>query len=77
MASDQDAAIAFYCDLFGWECMKSGPDMGNYGMCYQEMFQLRESVKCPTRSSSSSWTTYISVDDAAAVVAAVGEAGGR
>jgi predicted enzyme related to lactoylglutathione lyase len=78
MASDQDAAIAFYCDLFGWECMKSGPDMGNYGMCYQDdipvagIGQMPDEIQFPP-----SWTTYISVDDAAAVVAAVGEAGGQ
>ncbi len=78
MASDQDAAIAFYCDLFGWECMKSSPDMGNYGMCYQDdipvagIGQMPDEIQFPP-----SWTTYISVDDAAAVVAAVGEAGGQ
>ncbi|MGB3674790.1 MAG: VOC family protein [Candidatus Nanopelagicales bacterium] len=78
MASDQDAAIAFYCNLFGWECMKSGPDMGSYGMCYQGdipvagIGQMPDEIQFPA-----SWTTYISVDDAAAVVAAVGEAGGQ
>ena len=59
MASDQDAAIAFYCNLFGWECMKSGPDMGSYGMCYQGdipvagIGQMPDEIQFPA-----SWTTY-------------------
>jgi predicted enzyme related to lactoylglutathione lyase len=29
MSSDQDAAISFYCDLFGWQAEKSREDKGS------------------------------------------------
>ncbi len=78
MTVDQDAAIAFYCDLFGWECMKSGPDMGNYGMCMKDGVPVAGIGPIPEATPfPASWTMYISTDDAAASSAAAVAAGGQ
>ncbi|NQU36789.1 MAG: VOC family protein, partial [Actinobacteria bacterium] len=78
MTVDQDAAIAFYCDLFGWQCMKSGPEMGNYGMCFQGDAPVAGIGPMPDGSPfPAAWTMYISTDDAAASAAAAVEAGGQ
>ncbi|MFZ1855020.1 MAG: VOC family protein [Candidatus Nanopelagicales bacterium] len=78
MTSDQDAAIAFYGDLFGWQALKSGPEMGNYAMCMKGDHTVAGIGVVPDdQSFPPSWTTYISVDDADAVVAAALAAGGQ
>lgn len=78
MAADQDAAIAWYCELFGWQCMKSSPELGNYGMCFQGEAPVAGIGAMPDDSPyPAMWTTYISVADAAATVAAATAAGGQ
>jgi predicted enzyme related to lactoylglutathione lyase len=77
-APDSDAAAAFYSALFGWDATEPGPveETGGY-----RMFQLRgRSVAGlgPTREGALPplWTTYVTVADADASVAAIKDAGG-
>lgn len=78
MTTDQDSAIDFYCDLFGWQAMKSGEDMGNYAMCMNGDQPVAGIGPIPDGSPTpAAWTTYISVDDADAVAAAAADAGGQ
>lgn len=78
MTVDQDSAIAFYCDLFDWQAMKSGPEMGNYAMCMKGDQPVAGIGPIPDGSAMpAAWTTYISVDDADAVAAAAIAAGGQ
>lgn len=78
MTSDQDAAIAFYADLFGWQIVKSGPDMGNYAMCMKDGQSVAGIGVLPDDAQwPPSWTTYISTDDTDAVVAAALASGGQ
>jgi predicted enzyme related to lactoylglutathione lyase len=78
MTSDQDAAIAFYGDLFGWESDKGSPESGGYGMCAKDgepvagIGPLPEGAPFPAV-----WTTYISTSDVAATIASATEAGGH
>jgi len=79
MTTDQEASIAFYGDLFGWEAMVSGPDMGNYAMCMMGDQPVSGIGSMPTDGPAfpPTWTVYISVDDADAVTAAALEVGGQ
>jgi len=77
LASDDVAAsAAFYGSLFGWELVSAGPDAGGYGMFTLDGTQVAGIGPKQDPAMPTVWTTYISVADAAATVAAVGEAGG-
>ncbi len=81
MTTDREKAIAFYTGLFGWEIGEdSGPDAHHY-----TQFTLRgKSVAAvvdmmPDTAAggmSSTWTTYLAVDDLDALAAKVVPAGG-
>ena len=78
MTTDQDAAISFYSDLFGWEIFKSGEAMNNYAMCMKNNQPVAGIGTMPEGSAfPACWTTYISVSSADDTVAKVTEAGGR
>lgn len=78
MASDQDAAIAFYSNLFGWEVVKSGPDMGNYAMCLKGDQPVAGIGSIPVdQGIPPAWTVYLNVIDADATVASTVAAGGQ
>jgi predicted enzyme related to lactoylglutathione lyase len=75
---DVDRALAFYSELFGWECAKGAAETGYYTQCLVDghaaagigaKVQGMESVP-------SMWTTYIAVDDADASAGAITSAGG-
>ncbi|MGH2720138.1 MAG: VOC family protein [Actinomycetota bacterium] len=72
---DMDASKAFYQALFGWDARDGGPDFGHY-----HQFFLRGKVVAgmgPTQEGQPpAWSTYLNVEDADAVMAAVKEAGG-
>ncbi len=77
-APDSDAAAAFYGGLFGWEATEPGPveETGGY-----RMFRMRDRSVAglgPTREGGlpPMWTTYVTVADADASVAAIRQAGG-
>jgi predicted enzyme related to lactoylglutathione lyase len=76
---DPPAAKRFYGELFGWEAEDAGPpeETGGYGM-----FRLRGKLIAgvsPLMSEDQPpmWSTYISTDDAEAVVARAKDAGGQ
>ncbi len=78
MTSDQDSAIDFYADLFGWQIMRSGPEMGNYAMCMKNDQPVAGIGPLPDDAPiPAAWTTYIAVDDVDATVALVADAGGQ
>jgi predicted enzyme related to lactoylglutathione lyase len=73
---DLPVSIAFYGRLFGWEAQDAGPDSGGY-----HMFTLRGKYVAGlgplmAEGQPPAWTTYISVADADATVAAAGAASG-
>ena len=78
MTTDQAGAVEFYRQLFGWETMVSGPEMGNYGMA---MVGDRPVAGIgpipPDQQFPPSWSVYINVSDVDTVVAAVTAAGGQ
>lgn len=75
---DIEAAAAFYGELFGWEVpeLPNSAEMGGYrrakknGKDVAGVYPLMEEGQHPA------WATYVSVTDAAATAAAVGENGG-
>lgn len=78
MTSDQDAAIDFYGDLFGWESVRSGPELGDYAMCMKDGQPVAGIGPLPEDAAfPAAWTTYLAVDDVDDIVAKVEEAGGQ
>lgn len=78
MTSDQDAAIAFYGELFGWEAEKAAADMGNYAMCYKDGQAVAGIGTIPPGAQyPPSWTTYFKTDDVAATAERITAAGGQ
>jgi hypothetical protein len=72
---DMEASKAFYKALFGWDAQDAGPDFGHY-----HQFSLRGKLVAgmgPAQDGQPpAWSTYVNVEDADAVMAAVKEAGG-
>jgi predicted enzyme related to lactoylglutathione lyase len=73
---DPQAAAPYYKDLVGWDWEQGDPQFGGYGM-----FTLGDSNVAgmgPTMSDEQppAWSSYVSVEDADATAARIGEAGG-
>ncbi|WP_069811158.1 VOC family protein [Streptomyces sp. TP-A0874] len=73
VAPDQQAAIDFYADLFGWSGEIGPPEMGGYTIC-----RLRDRAVAgitgpigDETSAKPSWTTYLSDADADATAQAI------
>lgn len=78
MTTDQDGAVDFYGQLFGWRTELSGPQMGNYGMAMRGEHPVAGIGPMPDGPPfPPSWTVYISVDDVDVVVATAAAAGGQ
>ncbi|WP_371517615.1 VOC family protein [Kitasatospora sp. NBC_01300] len=80
MASDQQAALDFYRDLFGWQGEVGPAEFGGYAVC---MLNDRPVAGIMARSAPEgqplppvAWTTYLASDDAAVSEAAIAEHGG-
>jgi hypothetical protein len=73
---DPVRAKAFYAGLFGWEIFDGPPEAGGYAMAY-----LRDRAVCgigpQMNPGPPAWSTYVNVDDADAVAAAVAANGGQ
>ena len=76
---DPAAAKRFYGELFGWEAQEAGPpeETGGYAM-----FTLRGKLIAGVsplmdENQPAVWSTYVSTDDADAVVARARDAGGQ
>jgi predicted enzyme related to lactoylglutathione lyase len=75
---DLDQAIAFYGELFGWDCQKGAPETGFYTRCLADGL---DAAGIGTKMEGmgdvpSLWMTYLAVDDADKTAAAVTTAGG-
>jgi predicted enzyme related to lactoylglutathione lyase len=80
-APDQQAAIDFYKDLFGWQGEQGPAEFGGYAMMtlndkpvagIMAAVAMGDNPPPPTV-----WTTYLSTDDADATAAAITENGGE
>jgi uncharacterized protein len=77
MAPDQQAALDFYRDLFGWEGEIGPPETGGYVMCTRKGRPVAGIGAADAPGVSAAWTTYLATDDAPATHAAVALAGGN
>ena len=75
---DLDASIEFYGALFGWEVPEpeNAEQTGGYRLAMKGGRPVAGMMPQMQEGQPSAWTTYISVEDAAAAAAAVREAGG-
>ncbi|MFI6153928.1 VOC family protein [Kitasatospora sp. NPDC051170] len=80
MASDQQAALDFYRDLFGWQGEVGPAEFGGYAVC---TLNGRPVAGIMARSAPEGqplppvgWTTYLASDDADATSSAITGAGG-
>ncbi|MEV0533346.1 VOC family protein [Kitasatospora sp. NPDC050463] len=80
MASDQQAALDFYRDLFGWQGEVGPPEFGGYAVC---ALNGRPVAGIMARMAPEGqplppvgWTTYLASDDADAAARSVAESGG-
>lgn len=76
---DVEAAAAFYGALFGWEVpeLPNSAEMGGYRRAKKNGKDVAGVVPLMQEGQPSAWSTYVSVADAAATLAAVREAGGQ
>lgn len=81
MAPDQQAALDFYRDLFGWQGEIGPEEFGGYSMCTLRGKPVAGIMKTPEMegrpSPPPSWTTYFSSADADVTQAAVNGNGGK
>jgi len=79
MATDLDAEKQFYGSMFGWEWQGSEPadQTGGYGMFKLGDHNIAGAGPKQMPEVPTAWTTYISVDSAAATAEKVTAAGGQ
>jgi predicted enzyme related to lactoylglutathione lyase len=78
MASDREAAVDFYRQLFGWDIEVGPPETGHYTMCSVRGLPVAGIGGQPPGEQQFpvAWTTYLSVDDLDATAEKVKNAGG-
>ncbi|AZM93145.1 VOC family protein [Streptomyces sp. W1SF4] len=83
MVPDQQAAIDFYSDLFGWQGEVGPPETGGYAVCTLKgkpvagiMKAMNPDGTVPDPLPPTVWTTYLSTDSIDATVKSVTDAGG-
>jgi predicted enzyme related to lactoylglutathione lyase len=83
MVPDQQAALDFYCDLFGWQGEVGPPETGGYSVCHLKgkpvagiMKAMNPDGTVPDPMPPSVWTTYLATDSVDATLKAVTDAGG-
>jgi predicted enzyme related to lactoylglutathione lyase len=76
---DIEATAAFYGDLFGWEIPEqpNSVQLGGYRRAKKDGKDVAGVAPLMQEGQPPAWSTYVSVEDAAATVAAVGGAGGQ
>jgi hypothetical protein len=75
-STDIAASVAFYTGLFGWEAVDQGEEAGHYHMFERAGQPVAGAASVMMEGQPSAWTTYVSVEDADASIAAVRRAGG-
>ncbi|MFJ9182951.1 VOC family protein [Streptomyces anulatus] len=73
---DLDAATAFYRELFGWDLVPGGPEVGGYGMLTLDGRYVGGVMTVSEEESPSAWSVSFQSPDIAATTAAVERAGG-
>ncbi|MFD5347448.1 VOC family protein [Streptomyces anulatus] len=73
---DLDAATAFYRELFGWDLVPGGPEVGGYGMLTLDDRYVGGVMTVSEEESPSAWSVSFQSPDIAATAAAVERAGG-
>jgi predicted enzyme related to lactoylglutathione lyase len=75
---DVDASASFYGALFGWEVQSAGPaeETGGYGLFMLRGHRVAGVGPLMQEGQPAVWSTYVSTDDADAVVARATQAGG-
>ncbi|UQI43393.1 VOC family protein [Streptomyces sp. HU2014] len=70
MVPDQQAALDFYRDLFGWQGEAGPPETGGYAICAKDgkpvagiMTAMNPDGSTPDPAPPSVWTTYLATDD--------------
>ncbi|MFJ3902261.1 VOC family protein [Streptomyces sp. NPDC090025] len=83
MVPDQQAALDFYCDLFGWQGEVGPAETGGYAVCTLKgqpvagiMAAMNPDGTVPDPMPPTVWTTYLATDDLDATAKAVAQAGG-
>ncbi len=76
---DIEATEAFYAGLFGWEIPEqpNSAQLGGYRRAKKGGKDVAGVAPLMQEGQPPAWSTYVSVADAAATMAAVGEAGGQ
>ncbi|MFJ8333373.1 VOC family protein [Streptomyces sp. NPDC094437] len=84
MVPDQQAALDFYRDLFGWQGEVGPPESGGYALCTLEgrpvagiMAAMNPDGSTPDPMPPAAWTTYLATSDLDATTAAVTGSGGQ
>ncbi len=77
MVPDQQAALDFYRDLFGWEGEPGGPETGGYAVCTFKGLPVAGIGPTMDPATPTVWTTYLATDDADATMAKITKAGGQ
>ncbi|MER5889478.1 VOC family protein [Streptomyces sp. NPDC001941] len=82
MVPDQQAALDFYRDLFGWQGEAGPPETGGYAVCTLKgrpvagiMAAMNPDGTVPDPMPPAVWTTYLATDDADATLDKAGGAG--
>ncbi|PYC76694.1 VOC family protein [Streptomyces tateyamensis] len=83
MVPDQQAALDFYCDLFGWQGQVGPPELGGYAVCTLKgkavagiMKAMNPDGTVPDPLPPTVWTTYLATDSIDTTVKGVTDAGG-
>jgi predicted enzyme related to lactoylglutathione lyase len=76
---DIEAAATFYGELFGWEIpeLPNSAELGGYRRAKKNGKDVAGVSPLMQEGQPPAWSTYVSVEDAAATLATVGEAGGQ
>ena len=74
--ADVPAAARFYAELFGWETADMGEQFGHYTMCSKAGKPVA-AVSPTSPGAPPHWSTYVNVDDVAAVAERAQQAGGK
>lgn len=81
MVPDQQAALDFYRDLFGWQGEVGPPETGGYAVCTLNGKAVAGIMKAMSPDGGptppTAWTTYLATADVDASQAKIAEAGGN
>ncbi|WP_328375414.1 VOC family protein [Streptomyces sp. NBC_01020] len=84
MVPDQQAALDFYRDLFGWQGEAGGAETGGYAVCTLNgkpvagiMKAMNPDGSTPDPAPPTAWTTYLATTDLSAAERAITANGGQ